>query len=273
MANQTITAVFSTVAEAEAASRDLAMQIGGVRGSIFTNQTGTADLGIAGTDRATLEEAVRRGHAVLSATVPAAQFDTAADVVEAAGAIDLDAQEAEWRSAGWTGGNALGSADMGTARLDATPVAPQAAPARAAATGSLASGQEESIPLLEERLRVGKRETAHGRVKVRSYVVETPVEEQVSLHSEHVQVDRRAVDRPVTGADALFQERTIEATETAEEAVVAKEARVREELVIRKTAEDTTETVKGTVRRTEVEVQDERGATRPATGPARDPGA
>jgi len=272
MANQTITAVFSSVAEAEAASRDLAMKIGGVRGSIFTSQSGTNDLGtlgIAGTDRATLEEAIRRGHAVLSATIPAGQFNTAADVIEAAGAIDIDAQEAEWRKSGWTG-----AADATAARPATSVGTPAAAaPSRGAATDALASGREESIPLVEERLRIGKRETAHGRVRVRSYVVETPVEEQVSLHSEHVQVDRRAVDRPVTGAEALFQDRTIEATESAEEAVVAKEARVREEVVIRKTAEDTTKTVKDTVRRTEVEVEDERGATRPAPGTGRNPGA
>jgi len=53
----------------------------------------------------------------------------------------------------------------------------------------------------------------------------------------------------------------IEATETAEEAVVAKEARVTEEVVVRKQAEERTETVRDTVRRTEVEVEDERGRT------------
>jgi uncharacterized protein (TIGR02271 family) len=112
----------------------------------------------------------------------------------------------------------------------------------------------EAIPVVEETLRVGKREVSGGRVRVRSYVVETPVEEQVTLRTEHVDVERRAVDRPVTDADRLFQDRTIEATETSEEAVIAKEARVKEEVVIRKDAEQRTETVRDTVRRTEVEV-------------------
>ena len=60
----------------------------------------------------------------------------------------------------------------------------------------------------------------HGRVRIRSYVVETPVNEQVRLHSESVQVERKPVDRPIAAGDALFQDRVIEAEERAEEAVV-----------------------------------------------------
>jgi stress response protein YsnF len=45
-------------------------------------------------------------------------------------------------------------------------------------------------------------------------------------------------------------------TETAEEAVIAKEARVREELVVRKTAEERTESIDETIRTTEVEVEE-----------------
>ena len=43
--------------------------------------------------------------------------------------------------------------------------------------------------------------------------------------------------------------------------MVSKEARVTEEVVVRKQAEERTETVSDTVRRTEVEVEDERGRT------------
>jgi stress response protein YsnF len=89
--------------------------------------------------------------------------------------------------------------------------------------------------------------------------VETPVEEQVTLRDEHVSVERRTVDRAPTPADeALFAERTIEATETDEEAVVSKTAHVTGEVVLSKTAEERVETVRDTVRRTEVEVEDAR---------------
>ena len=79
------------------------------------------------------------------------------------------------------------------------------------------------------------------------------------LREEHVEVDRRPVDRAATADDA-FRDRTIEATETAERPVVEKEARVKEEVVVRKTAEERTERVTDTVRRTEVEVEDARKA-------------
>ena len=59
-------------------------------------------------------------------------------------------------------------------------------------------GRDEVIPLTEEQLKVGKRDVSHGRVRVRSYVVEEPVEEQVNLRQEHVHVERRPVDRPAT---------------------------------------------------------------------------
>jgi uncharacterized protein (TIGR02271 family) len=127
------------------------------------------------------------------------------------------------------------------------------------ASGSAGRIEDGSvIPVVAETLRVGKRDTENGRVRVRSYVVETPVTEQVSLRQEHVDVQRRPVDRPLTDADTAFQDRTIEAVEHGEEAVVSKEARVVEEVVLNKDATERTETVHDTVRRQEVEVEDTR---------------
>ena len=125
----------------------------------------------------------------------------------------------------------------------------------------------DTIKVMEERLRVGKREVAAGAVRVRSYVVERPVEEQVRLHEERVQIERHPVDRPVTAADAAaaFQERTIEAHATAEEAIVGKDVRVVEEIGIRKEATDRTETVRDTVRKTEVDVEDTSATVHPGT--------
>ena len=129
------------------------------------------------------------------------------------------------------------------------------------------SERDETIPVVEEQLNVGKRAVEGGRVRVRSYVVEQPVQEQVDLRDERVSVERRPVDRPLTGADRdrAFQERTIEAEEKSEEAVVNKEARVKEELVVNKDVNQRTETVSDTVRRTEVDVEDERRAGRTAS--------
>ncbi len=128
-------------------------------------------------------------------------------------------------------------------------------------TPARADRDDEVIPILEERLDVGRREVSHGRVTVHSHVVETPVDERVSLRTESVQVDRRLVDRAISATDALFQDRTIELEEFAEEAVVSKQARVVEEISLRKEVHDRTETIHDTVRHTEVEIEDGRTAT------------
>jgi uncharacterized protein (TIGR02271 family) len=120
---------------------------------------------------------------------------------------------------------------------------------------------DESIPIVEERLRVGKRDTSHGRVRVRAYTVEEPVSETVNLREDRVELERRPVDRAVTDADTAFRDRTVEAEEYVEEAVVSKEARVVEEVSLRKTSDTRQETVTDSVRHTEVEIDDERSDT------------
>ena len=117
------------------------------------------------------------------------------------------------------------------------------------------AGREEVIPVVEENLVVGKRDVSRGGVRVRSYVTETPVQEQVRLRNERIDVERRPVDQPLSAADNdAFRERTIDMTATGEEAVVGKTARVVEEVVVSKTAEEHVEEVNDTVRRTDVEV-------------------
>jgi uncharacterized protein (TIGR02271 family) len=128
------------------------------------------------------------------------------------------------------------------------------------AASPLAAGPDQVVPVYEENLRVGKRDVGQGRVRVRTHVVETPVNEQVSLRNEKVEVERRPVDRPVTTDDTPFQNRIIEAEEHAEEAVISKEARVTEEVTLRKTAEDRVQNVADKVRHTEIEVEDDRSA-------------
>jgi uncharacterized protein (TIGR02271 family) len=296
MANHTITALFDSRPEAERAVEHLVQQMGLDRNAVRVHAAG-AENATAGTherrsedhhgflaslrdlfmpeeDRATYAEGVRRGGILVSVEVPEERLNDAAAALEDAGAVDLDAREAEWRASGWTGGMAATGATAGAAAASVGPssdgsttgvAAERGAATGAASTGAAAAaartGDTEAIPIVQEQIRIGKRVAQAGRVRVRSYVVETPVQEQVTLREERVQVERRPVDRPVTDADAAaFRDRTIEATETAEEAVVAKEARVVEEVVVRKTADERTETVSDTVRRTEVEVEDDRTA-------------
>ncbi|MDO9707109.1 YsnF/AvaK domain-containing protein [Paracraurococcus lichenis] len=273
---RTITAYFDTVQEAERAAYDLAQRVPGVRGEVFNAQSDQhrlQQLSLPQDDLETVNEGFRRGGGIVHAEVPDGRFEEVASVLESSGAADLDQREASWRQEGWTGGGARPAETAplatGTSTVDAT-ASGRATSGTAANVQRLGAATDEaSIPIVEERLRVGKRETGHGRVRIRSYVVETPVQEQVTLREEHVQVERRPVDRPLTGKEAVFQDRTVEATERAEEAVVSKEARVTEEVSLRKSAEERTETIRDTVRRTEVEVEDERKAGAAGSGTAK----
>jgi len=210
------------------------------------------DLFLPDEDRSTYAEGLRRGGYLVTVRVSEAQYERVVDILDDEGTVDLDQRESQWRAEGWTGYDRTSTA--GTTGAGAS------APAGSTGTDRTA-GDRETIPVAEEQLNVGKRDVSGGRVRVRSYVVEQPVQEQVNLRDERVSVERRPVDRPLTGADKdnLFQERTIEAEEKSEEAVVSKEARVKEELVVNKDVNQRTETVSDTVRRTEVDVEDERG--------------
>ncbi len=127
----------------------------------------------------------------------------------------------------------------------------------AAAALPLGAASDRAIPIVEENLQVGKREVERGGVRVYRRIVEIPVEESVTLREEHVLVERRPVDRAVTDADLALQgERTIELTETAEEAVVDKQARVVEEVLVGKETSEHTEQIHDTVRHTEVEIEE-----------------
>ena len=122
--------------------------------------------------------------------------------------------------------------------------------------GAMSKGGETVLPVIEEELQVGKREVERGGVRVRSHVVERPVEESVRLREERVSVERRPVNRAVDD-DYLnaFREGSFEVSEKSEVAVVSKQARVVEEVVVNKEVGERTETVTDTVRRTDVEVE------------------
>jgi stress response protein YsnF len=123
----------------------------------------------------------------------------------------------------------------------------------AAATRGV-TGTEEVIPLGEEVLEVSKRTENRGTARIHRYVVETPVEERVTLQSERVVVERRRpVSDKVTGE--ILTEVTVEVVETAEVPVIEKRTRLREEIVVRTERTQHVETVRETVRRDEVEIQ------------------
>jgi len=257
--------------------------------------------GVPHDDAHAYAEGVRRGHALIAVRCDDDEVGRVVDILDGDGVLDLDERQDAWRSEGW-GGHDSGVADLGTGSAttsaglmgdagltgssgmrsrdglqDQTRMASGDRAAfdsdlqgdRTQLRGDLSQG-DEVIPVAEEELHVGKREVSHGRVRIRSHVTERPVQEQVTLYEERVAVERRPVEgstRTGTVNDGdLFRERTIEMEERGEEAVVSKEARVVEEVVVRKEADQRTQTVSDTVRKTEVEVEDERGNTVPRTG-------
>jgi stress response protein YsnF len=119
---------------------------------------------------------------------------------------------------------------------------------------------EERLPVIEEELRVGTREVVRGGARVCTRMEEFPVTQEVELIEEFARIDRRPATRPVSDQEleqaGLLRERVIEIAQVREEAVLNKEAFVREEVVVTKTTERRVEQIHETLRRTEVETEE-----------------
>ena len=207
-----------------------------------------ADMFFPDDDRYTYAEALNRGSTMVSVTAEDFEAERAEEILERYGTVNIDESERGWRNDGWTGYDSARTSD----------VMPEGLRSKRS-RDNLNEGGEEAIPIVEERLQVGKRQVRGGRVMVRSYTIETPVTEDLALREETVNVERRAVDRALDPGEDAFRERTIEAEAVSEEAVVAKKARVTGEVVVKKAVRERTETVSDTVRSTEVEIEDDTG--------------
>jgi uncharacterized protein (TIGR02271 family) len=187
-------------------------------------------------DSTTYQEAYRRGGTVLTVDTAEGQTDQVVAILNRHNPADIDRRVEEWTRAGWQ-----------------RPATATAAASTSTATGASARKGEVAVPKVEEQLNVGKRREERGGVRIYKRVIEQPVQEQVRLREEHVHVEERPANRPA-GPEA-FKEQTIEAREMRERPVVSKEARVVGEVVVGKEATEHTETVKDTVRRTDVQVE------------------
>jgi uncharacterized protein (TIGR02271 family) len=114
---------------------------------------------------------------------------------------------------------------------------------------------EQVFRLAEEQIDVGKRQVQKGTARVRRFVTERPVEARVTLHEEHAELMRRAVSDPNLTKDIDWTDKTFEITETEEQPVVSKTARVVEEVIIRREGSDHVQTVRDTVRRQQVDIE------------------
>jgi uncharacterized protein (TIGR02271 family) len=200
-------------------------------------------------------EGVRRGGTLVLVKARDEHVDRGLEIMNRVHSVDIDTRTTQWRQEGWS-------------RFD-----PEAEPYAATEVSRererygrrMADDGETTIPVVEEELTVGKREVERGHVRVHTYIEEVPVEEEVRLRQESVTVERHPVDRPATEADLeTFTEESMEFTETAEEPVVSRRARVVEEVTVHQDVAEHTETVRDTVRRTQVDV-DQDAAARPET--------
>ena len=170
------------------------------------------------------------------------EAERAADILDDNGAVDVNERDAQYTS------NQYGSTTTGTGVVGTT--------GTGYTDNTLNTNTGDTIKVVEENLAVGKREVETGGVRVRSRIVERPVEESLRLREERVTVQRNPVNRPATEADlTAFQEGQIEMRETAERAVVSKTANVVEEISIGKEVTEHDEVIRDTVRKTEVDVE------------------
>jgi uncharacterized protein (TIGR02271 family) len=206
--------------------------IGLVAGGIIG---GLTKLGVPEEEAHYYAEGVRRGGTLL--TVHArddAAAECAAEVMRRHVSTDIDERAAQWKQQGWSG------------RFEGI-------------EGEQVEG-EQVLPVVNEELAVGKREVSRGGVRVYTRVIEKPVEETVQLREERARVERRPVDRPVSAGDDVFKDKTIEVREMAEEPVVQKRGRVTEEVRVGKEVTQRQETIRDTVRTTEVRVEQQGSA-------------
>lgn len=168
---------------------------------------------------------VRAGDALVTVLADDAEAERAARIIDDHGAEDIESR--------------VGEAS-----------APGAPAARATGAG------ERRIPVAEEELRVGKRDVDAGGVRVRSRIIERPVEQSVSLREEDVEVQRRPVDRPAAvEGEGAFQEQSFEVHAHSEEPVAEKRTRVKEEVTVKKESRQREAQVRDTVRSTDVQVE------------------
>jgi uncharacterized protein (TIGR02271 family) len=273
----TIVAAYRTSADAQAAATDL--QSAGIsRSDIFlespsaTEGSSTAGYSSRGTqheggvvgwfkslfnpDESTehqgYQTALSAGTFLLSVDATESQLDTVEEILNRHNPVNVHSDD---QSTYATNATATGSTAAG---LAATP--------GVAGVGTANTATTDSIPVLEEDLQVGKRRVLRGGVRVFSRIVETPVEESIGLREEHVRVNRTAVNRPATEADfATGRNQAIEVEEYAEEPVVAKQARVVEEVQVGKEVNERTETVRDTLRHTEVDIEQVPGTEKAKT--------
>ena len=142
-------------------------------------------------DKATYQEGLSRGGVALAVHADGGEYERAIDILDRDGAINLDERETEWKAEGWspaarpqTPADAAGFAGQqrhdplvdGGANQDmreriGVGTANPAAGIDLAPESAVSPGPDRTpIPGEEEASLTARRDTAHGRTRVRSYI-------------------------------------------------------------------------------------------------------
>jgi stress response protein YsnF len=250
---KTIIAMYMDEKTADEAARDLA-SAGFDRGSmsVATGDPGEAHRGSllgalsgrgVGRDRAELySEGVRRGASLVMLDADDSRTEEGVRILDRHGSIDIDRAADRWRQEGWS------SYDERAGQLSAADLESE--------RGRFA---HDTMDVVQEEVKVGKRAVQRGGVRVHTYVTERPVSRDVELREEQVRVEREPAGERISPAEAeqAFSEGEQEfvVAEHGEEAVVQKEARVVERVRVDTEEETRTEHVEDTERRRDVEVE------------------
>lgn len=221
--------------------------------SSFTREREDADLvhaledsGVPRDDAEFYTEGVRRGGGLLIVETPDEQADNAARFMNMHEPIQRERREPDWRERGYTGyepeGESFTSEALHTERERF-----QDRPEE--------ESEEAHMTEAREEMHVGKRKVEGGGARIHKRVIERPVEEEVELREEEVDVERQRATESTAEEDP-FQEETVEMSETREEPVVEKETHIEGEVVAKKKARERSETVQDTVRETEIDIED-----------------
>lgn len=262
----------ATVAGATALGAGLGAASGALTGPLV-------DAGIPRPEAEMYNEGVRRGGTLVTVRTNDRQdAEEAADIMARYDVVDIDQRGESYRNSGWKYDDAAKpytTDEVKTYRSSYATERPIVGATtdttRTMATADTTTNRqnidgEQVLPVIEENLQVDKRQVQGGTTRIRTFITERPIEEQVTLRDETIRVQRRAAQRDVAPGELdAFREQTFEVTETSEEAVVAKTARVIEEVVVGKDVQQRTETIRDTVRRQDVDVQESSSEQRVGT--------
>lgn len=118
------------------------------------------------------------------------------------------------------------------------------------------ASSDNVLEVIEENMEVGKEQVERGRMRIYNVVTEREVSQNVPLRDETLRVQRRPVNRSIEIDPEIFKPRSFEMVETDEIAKVKKTARVVEEVSLDKEVGQKMETIKQTLRRQDVQVEE-----------------